>query len=78
MPSLFWAFKEPIVEHYMSRRLVNSNSYCDLLENHFILAIKSKRRSLLTLPYCCSTIMRSHTWLVKLQRGSQSSVLSIF
>jgi histone-lysine N-methyltransferase SETMAR len=49
MLTLFWDFKGPILEHYMSRGLtINSESYCDLLQNHLKPAIRSKRRGLLS------------------------------
>jgi histone-lysine N-methyltransferase SETMAR len=49
MLTLFWDYKGPILEHYMLRGLtVNSESYCDLLQNHLKPAIRSKRRGLLS------------------------------
>jgi histone-lysine N-methyltransferase SETMAR len=47
MLTLFWDYKGPILEHYMPRgRTINSESYCDLLQNHLKPAIRSKRRGL--------------------------------
>jgi hypothetical protein len=38
-----------LLEHYMPRGLtINSESYCDLLQNHLKPAIRSKRRDLLS------------------------------
>jgi histone-lysine N-methyltransferase SETMAR len=49
MLTLFWDYKGPILEHYMPRGLtINSDSYCDLLQNHLKPAIRSKHRSLLS------------------------------
>jgi histone-lysine N-methyltransferase SETMAR len=49
MLTLFWDYKGPILEHYMPRGLtINSESYCDLLQNHLKLAIRSKRCGLLS------------------------------
>jgi histone-lysine N-methyltransferase SETMAR len=49
MLMLFWDYKGPILEHYMPRGLtINSESYCDLLQNHLKPAIRSKRRGLLS------------------------------
>lgn len=48
MLTLFWDNKGAILEHYMPRgSTVNSESYCDLLQNHLKPAIRSKRRGLL-------------------------------
>jgi histone-lysine N-methyltransferase SETMAR len=47
--TLFWDYKGPILEHYMSRGLtVNSESYCDLLQNNLKPAVRSKRCGLLS------------------------------
>jgi histone-lysine N-methyltransferase SETMAR len=49
MLMLFWDYKGPILEHYMPRGLtINSESYCDLLQNHLKPAIRSKRHGLLS------------------------------
>jgi histone-lysine N-methyltransferase SETMAR len=49
MLMLFWDYKGPILEHYMPRGLsINSESYCDLLQNHVKPAVRSKRRGLLS------------------------------
>jgi histone-lysine N-methyltransferase SETMAR len=49
MLTLFWDYKGPILEHNMPRGLtINSESYCDLLQNHLKPAIRSKRRGVLS------------------------------
>jgi histone-lysine N-methyltransferase SETMAR len=49
MLTLFWDYKGPILEHYMPRELtINSESYCDLLQNHLKPVIRSKCRGLLS------------------------------
>jgi histone-lysine N-methyltransferase SETMAR len=49
MLTLFWDYRGPILEHYMPRGLtINSESYCDLLQNHLKPAIRSKNHSLLS------------------------------
>jgi hypothetical protein len=49
MLTLFWDYKGPILEHYMPRGLtINSESYCDLLQNHLKPATGSKRHGLLS------------------------------
>jgi hypothetical protein len=49
MLMLFWNCKGPILEHYMPTHCtVNSESYCDLLQNHFKPAIRSKSHGLLS------------------------------
>jgi hypothetical protein len=49
MLTLFWDYKGPILQHYIPRGLtINSESYCDLLQNHLKPAIRSKRRGLLS------------------------------
>jgi histone-lysine N-methyltransferase SETMAR len=49
MLTLFWDYKGPILEHYVPRELtINSESYCDLLQNHLKPAIRSKCHGLLS------------------------------
>jgi histone-lysine N-methyltransferase SETMAR len=49
MLTLFWYYKGPILEHYMPRGLtINSESYCDLLQNHLKPAVRSKCHGLLS------------------------------
>jgi histone-lysine N-methyltransferase SETMAR len=49
MLTLFWDDKGPILEHNTPRGLnINSESYCDLLQNHLKPAISPKRRGLLS------------------------------
>jgi len=49
MLTLFWDERRVILEHYMPRgNSVTSATYADLHKNHFRLAIKSKRRGLLS------------------------------
>ena len=49
MVTLFWDEKGVILEHYTPRgTTVTRASYSDLLQNHLRLAIKSKRRGLLS------------------------------
>ena len=49
MLTLFWDEQGVILEHYMPRgNTVNSATYADLLKNHLRLAIKSKRRGLMS------------------------------
>jgi histone-lysine N-methyltransferase SETMAR len=49
MLTLFWDERGVILEHYMPReKTVNSATYADLLKNHLLPAIKSKRRGLLS------------------------------
>jgi histone-lysine N-methyltransferase SETMAR len=49
MLTIFWDYKDPILEHYMPRGLtINSESYCDLLQNHLKPAIRSKHCGLLS------------------------------
>jgi histone-lysine N-methyltransferase SETMAR len=49
MLTLFWDYKGPILEHYMPRGLtINSESYCDLLQNHLKPEIRSKFLGLLS------------------------------
>jgi histone-lysine N-methyltransferase SETMAR len=56
MLTLLWDYKGPILEHYMPRGLtINSESYCDLFQNHFKPSIRSKRRGLL-----CSGVLLQH------------------
>jgi hypothetical protein len=45
MLTLFWDYKGRTLEHYMPRGLtINSESYCDMLQNHLKPAIRSKRQ----------------------------------
>jgi hypothetical protein len=50
MPTLLWESKGPILEHYMSKgKLITNSLYCDLLVNHLKPAIRSKHHG---LPIC--------------------------
>jgi hypothetical protein len=49
MLTLFCDYKGPILEHYMPKGLtINSESYCNVLQNHLKPAIRSKRLGLLS------------------------------
>jgi hypothetical protein len=49
MLMLFWDYKGPVLEHYMPRGLtINSESYCDLLQNHVNPAVGLKHHGLLS------------------------------
>lgn len=44
----FWGYKAPIVEYYMPTELgLRSSTYCDLLENNYEPAMRSKCRGML-------------------------------
>lgn len=49
MLTVFWDKDGCLVEHYMPKKTnVNSETYCDILQNHLKPAIRSKRRGMLS------------------------------
>lgn len=55
MPMLFLDYEGPVLERYVPRGVtINRETYCNLLENHSKLAVRSERHSL----FCYSVLIK--------------------